>query len=52
MFEQVLPVMDQLPGNQRAAFIGRLNHTRAIAQNFGYGVGDDMDSLLARYIKP
>jgi hypothetical protein len=51
MFEQALSVIDQLPGSQRSAFIARLDDTRAIAHNFGYGVGDDMDSLLTKYIK-
>jgi len=24
---------------------------RAISHNFGYGVGDDMDGLLAKYVR-
>lgn len=31
--------------------IARLNKVRTISQNFGYGVGIDMDSLLAKYAK-
>jgi len=29
--------------------IARLHRVRVISHNFGYGVGDDMDCLLARY---
>jgi hypothetical protein len=51
MFERALPVIDQLPASQRSAFIARLDRTRAIGHNLGYGVGDDMDSLLAKYVE-
>jgi hypothetical protein len=51
MFEQALPVVDQLPSSQRTALIARLDRTRAIGHDLGYGVGDDMDSLLAKYVK-
>ena len=51
MFEQALPVIDRLPASQRSAFIARLDRTRTIGHNLGYGVGDDMDSLLAKYVK-
>jgi hypothetical protein len=30
--------------------IARLDKVRAVSHNFGYGVGDDMDSLLAKYV--
>jgi hypothetical protein len=33
-----------------AALIARLDRVRIISHNFGYGVGDDMDSLLANYV--
>jgi hypothetical protein len=49
MFEQALPVIDRLPASQRSAFIARLDRTRTIGHNLGYGVGDDMDLLLANY---
>ena len=49
MFEQVLKVIGQLPAPDRDAFIVRLDRVRVISHNFGYGVGDDMDSLLARH---
>jgi hypothetical protein len=51
MFEQALPVIDQLPVSQRSGLIARLDRTRTIGHNLGYGVGDDMDSLLAKYVK-
>jgi len=51
MFEQALPVIDRRPASQRSAFIARLDRTRTIGHNLGYGVGDDMDSLLAKYVK-
>ena len=51
MFEQALPVTDRLPASQRSALIARLDRTRAIGHNLGYGVGDDMDSLPAKYVK-
>ena len=31
--------------------LARLDKVRVISHNFGYGVGDDMDSLLARFVK-
>lgn len=51
MFEQALLVIDQLPSGQRSALLARLDRTRATAHNLGYGVGDGMDSLLAKYVK-
>lgn len=48
MFEQALKTIAQLPASDRYALIGRLAKVRVISHNFGYGVGDDMDSLLAR----
>src|SRR5438309_8261188 len=49
MFDQALKVIGQLPAPDRNALIVRLDRVRAISHNFGYGVGDDMDSLLARH---
>ena len=31
--------------------LGQMSCNPSIGHNFGYGVGDDMDSLLANYIK-
>ena len=47
-FGQALKLIDQLPALDRNALIARQDRVRVISHNFGYGVGDDMDSLLAR----
>jgi hypothetical protein len=49
MFELALKVIGKLPAQDRRALIARLHRVRVISHNFGYGVGDDMDCLLARY---
>ena len=49
MFEQALKVTSQLPASDRDALIARLDRVRTISHNLGYGVGDDMDSLLVDY---
>jgi hypothetical protein len=49
MFEQALKVTCQLPTSDRHALIVRLDRVRTISHNLGYGVGDDMDSLLVDY---
>ena len=51
MFEQALAVADQLPPNHRNSLIDRLDRVRTSSHNFGYDVGDYMDSLLAKYIR-
>jgi hypothetical protein len=51
MFEQALTAADRLPAKQRSTLIARLERTRVIGHNLGYGVGDDMDSLLAKYVR-
>ena len=38
-----------LPIDQRDAVLDRLDDVRSISHNFGYGVGDEMDILLAEY---
>jgi len=38
-----------LPASE-TSLIARLDRVRAISHNFGYGVGDDMDSMLAKYV--
>ena len=50
MFEQALKAIAQLSANDRRALIARLDKVRAVSHNFGYGVGDDMDSLLAKHV--
>lgn len=49
MFEQALKISDGLPDAQRDDFQTRLDDVRSTSHNFGYGVGDDMDTLLAEY---
>lgn len=49
MFEQALKVSVNLNVEQRDALRDRLDDVRTKSHNFGYGVGDDMDELLARY---
>ena len=51
MFEQALKVTLQLPPRDRDATINRLDRVRTVSHNLGYGVGDDMDFLLAKYTK-
>ena len=49
MFEQALRTIAPLSASDRNPLIARLDRVRVISHNFGYGVGDDMDSLLARH---
>ncbi len=51
MFEQALTLTDQMPASDRNTLIARLDRVRAVSHNLGYGVGDYMDSLLAKYMK-
>jgi hypothetical protein len=48
-FEQALKAIARLPASDRNPFMARLDRARVISHNFGYGVGDEMDSLLAEY---
>jgi hypothetical protein len=49
MFEQALLVADRLPSNRRDDLFARLDRVREISETFGYGVGDTMDFILAKY---
>lgn len=49
MFEQALKTIAVLPDGQRPSFWERLDEVRGISHNFGYGVGGDMDELLAEH---
>jgi hypothetical protein len=49
MFEQALKVIGTLPESDRLELFARLDAVRHISHNFGYGVGDDMDDLLAEH---
>jgi hypothetical protein len=51
MFGQALKTIDRLSASDRNALIARLDRVRVISQNFGYSVGDDMDSLLGEYVR-
>ncbi len=46
MFQQALFIIDRLPEVRRDELLDRLDTVRRRAHNFGYGVGDEMDSLL------
>jgi len=50
MLEQAIKIARQLSAGDREALIVRLDRVRTISHNLGYGVGDDMDSLLANNI--
>ena len=49
MFEQALTTISTLPESQRPDLLTRLDDVRSTSHNFGYGVGDDMDVLLAAH---
>ncbi|HEV2687345.1 MAG TPA: hypothetical protein VGV35_02290, partial [Bryobacteraceae bacterium] len=49
MFAQAILLANALPNSGRDALIARLNRVCDVSQNLGYGVGDDMDSLLAKH---
>ena len=49
VFEQALAVANTLPASTRDALIDRLDQVSVISDEFGYGVGDDMDFFLAKY---
>ncbi len=49
MFEQALKIIRSLPEDVRPQLQDRLDAVRRTSHNFGYGVGDDMDDLLAEH---
>ncbi len=49
MFDQALKVSVTLETELRSIMLDRLDAVRRISHNFGYGVGDAMDDLLAKY---
>ena len=51
MFEQAVKSANMLPTDGRENLIARLDRVRQISHDFGYGVGDDMDYLMARHAK-
>ena len=51
MFEQTVMITTTLPASDRDALVARLERVRTAGHKCGYGVGDDMDSILAKYGK-
>jgi hypothetical protein len=51
MFEQAIKSLNALPASDRDSLISRLDRVREISHDFGYGVGDDMDFLLAKFTR-
>ena len=49
MFEQALKAIATLPATQRPALWTRLQLVRDRSHDIGYGVGEDMDALLAEH---
>jgi hypothetical protein len=49
MFEQALKAIADLPDSQRPALRSRLVAVRRASQDVGYGVGENMDRLLAEF---
>jgi len=49
MFEESLKVISQLSASDRGALIVRLDRVRIASHNLGYGVGDDLDTLLTKH---
>jgi hypothetical protein len=49
MFEQALKATAALEPSQQDAFVERLERVRSEGHNWGWGVGDDMDDLMAEY---
>jgi hypothetical protein len=52
MFQQAVKVVKTLPVGQSETLMFRLNKVRKVSHNFGYGVGDDLNSILATYTRP
>jgi hypothetical protein len=51
MFEQALKATCQLSNREHDSLIVRLDRVRTISHHFGYGVGDDMGDLIAKYVR-
>lgn len=49
MFAQALKTLDALPHDCRPALMARLDCVRSMSHNLGYGVGEEMDHLLAGF---
>ena len=51
MFEQAINLVATLDAKSRDDYKMRLDRVRQISHDFGYGVGDDMDYLVAEHTK-
>jgi hypothetical protein len=49
MCEGALSVVNTLPASSRGVLIDRLDQVHTISRDFGYGVGETMDFLMAKY---
>ncbi len=49
MFEQALKVIIKLDPGLQQSFVERMERVRKPGHNYVYGVGDDMDDLMAEY---
>lgn len=49
MFGQALTAVEALPEECRLSLLGRLDAVRRLGDDLGYGVGEDMDGLLAEH---
>lgn len=49
MFEQALKAISALDPDQQASFVERLQDVQCEGHNWGWGVGDAMDDLMAEY---
>ena len=49
MFEQALKIVKALSVERRDELLTRLDSVRVISRNIGYGVEDDMDSLMSKF---
>ena len=47
MFEQAAGAVRTLPDDSQDALIARLDQVRLTSENLGYGVADEMHSILA-----
>ena len=50
MFEQALKFANAQSADRRDSLVARLERVRDISHEFGYGVGDDMDFLLSKFV--
>ncbi len=49
MFAQALRAVVTLPDDPRSDLVARLDAVRDVCHNVGYGVGEEMDALLAEH---